>query len=252
MIPSVIMIARDEADRIERSLKAVQFSDDIVVVIDSRTTDSTRDIAQRFTNNIFVRVFDGYGKARQFAVSKTKHRWVLWIDADEVVSKELRDSITSLGENPPFEAFRISIVSEYMFRWMDSVWSPRRDCHPRIFDKTKVHFDNKKVHEKLVFKGEAPILEGLIEHYTFRNNDQIVDKIQSYSTLRAQELFESGVRFHWWQLIYYPLYSLVRSYVRWGSHKDGVRGFILTIYYVFNVFLNYVKLWELEEFQKRK
>lgn len=246
------MIAKDEADRIERSLKAVQFSDDIVVIIDSRTTDSTEQITRKFTKNIFVRTFDGYGKTRQFAISKTKHKWVLWIDADEVVTKDLQSSILRLSENSPAEAFRISIMSEYMFRWMDSVWSPKRDRHPRLFDKTKVRFDNKKVHEKLVFNGDAPVLGGLIEHYTFRNNDQIVDKVQSYSTLRAQELFESGVRFHWWQLIYYPLYSLVRSYVRWGSYKDGTRGFILTVYFVFNVFLDYVKLWELEEFQKRK
>jgi glycosyltransferase involved in cell wall biosynthesis len=251
MIVSVIIIAKNDEERIERALESVKFSDDVIVVVDDRTTDKTEELAKSYTSKTYVRKWEGFGPQRTFAVSKTKHDWVLWIDSDEAVTKELRESIEKLPESPSFSAFRIGILSEFMNKWMYYSWSPVRDRHIRLFNKQKCKFDKSNVHEKLVVDGEIGYIEGLLEHRTFKGMNKHVDKVNLYSTLAAQDLFHRGVIFQWWQLIYHPTYAFLVSYFKRQGFRDGLRGFVLCSMYAFNTFLDYVKLWELKESRKK-
>jgi glycosyltransferase involved in cell wall biosynthesis len=186
---SCFIIAKDEADRIGRTIASVQEWVGEVVVIDSGSRDATVDIAKRLGARVLFRAWDGYGPQKRYGEECCRFHWLLNLDADEVATPELRNAILTLyaaGE-PPLAAYRLPIVEVYPGRA-----APRPLSYVyrvvRLYDRRKVRYSTSPVHDRVV-TGREPVgrLRGLVLHFSVRSLDHQRRKLDSYFHLHLEE-----------------------------------------------------------------
>lgn len=186
---SVIVIAQDEADRIEPCLQSVADWADEIIVLDSGSSDDTVEIARRYTDQVFETDWPGYGPQKQRALEKANCDWVLSIDADERVSPELRRDIdVALTESPECVGYRTPWAVMVYGHRMDFGRSARSPM--RLFKRDGSRFTDAQVHEHIVLpKGQKGALEGRLYHYTHRNYRHALQKSAKYAWLGGQNVF---------------------------------------------------------------
>ncbi|MEO8053602.1 MAG: glycosyltransferase family 2 protein [Acidobacteriota bacterium] len=247
---TVTLIARDEEDRLPEALAAVAFAEEIVVVVDSATTDKTAEIAEAAGAHVLVRAFDGFGTQKNAAAALATHRWVLSIDADEVVSPALaleirsRLAATVLETSPP-AAFRIPIRLEFLGRELhfgrDTVVRPAR-----LYDRTRARFSEDPVHEKVVAQGPVEALDESILHRSYRDLAHYLEKLDRYTTLAAEAKWaarKGGMPFLPVRVVWE---FFDRAILRLGV-LDGTAGLTFAALSSANTLVKYLKLRELEK-----
>ncbi|MDE2310694.1 MAG: glycosyltransferase family 2 protein, partial [Betaproteobacteria bacterium] len=183
---SVIIITKDEADNIRACLESVAWADEIIVV-DSGSEDGTTAISREFTPYVHVHSdWPGFGVQKNRALGYASKDWVLSLDADERVTPELRREIEAvLGATDAASAYRIPRLSSYCGRFMrHSGWYP--DLLPRLFRRDKARFSDDLVHERLIVEGNTGELHGMLLHYAFDNLEEVLHKVNQYSSAGAQ------------------------------------------------------------------
>jgi glycosyltransferase involved in cell wall biosynthesis len=244
---SSIIIARDEEKNIGRCIESqINIIDDIVIIIDSRTKDSTLQVASAYKNvNCEVVEWQGYSKTKTYAVSKTKYNWVLWIDADEELTGELRDEFKHFKENiPQFNAYDLARRAFFLGKWIKhSGWYPSRVT--RLFNKKVIHFDEKEVHEGLIINCEIGHLKYDLNHYTDPSIEHYFSKFNTYTSLAASGLYEKGKHASFNDIMLRPIFLFLKMYIFRLGFLDGINGLILAIFSSAYVFTKYCKLWEL-------
>jgi glycosyltransferase involved in cell wall biosynthesis len=244
---SSIIIARDEEKNIGRCIESqINIIDNIVLIIDSRTKDLTLQIASSYKNvDCEVVEWQGYSKTKTYAVSKTKYDWVLWIDADEELTGELRDELKYFKENiPQFNAYDIARRAFFLGKWIKhSGWYPSRVT--RLFNKKMIHFDEKEVHEGLIINCEIGHLKYDLNHYTDPSIEHYFSKFNTYTSLAASELYDNGKHASLNDIILRPIFLFLKMYIFRFGFLDGINGLILAIFSSAYVFTKYCKLWEL-------
>ena len=240
---TVTIITRNEESNIRRCLESVAWADEIVV-IDSHSTDATRDIARTFTDRVIERDWNGFLDQQSAATAAAKHDWVFAIDADEVVTDELRHSIeTVLREGPALPGYRVSRLTWHLGRWVrHGGWYPDRKV--RFFDRRRSHWGGVDPHAKVSVEGEVGTLAGDLEHYSYADLSDHIAKLNSYTTTAAAELETRGVRVNLMHLLVRPVWRFVWSYFFQRGFLDGRAGLVLAVVGAFYVFLRYAKLWE--------
>jgi len=241
---SVIVITKNEERNIRDCLMTVRWADEIVVV-DAGSTDRTVEAAREFTSKIFVRPWDGYGAAKNFALSQCVSEWVLWLDADERVTDGLQKEIRQALASVPAEVAGFSVPRLAMFlgRWIRHCgWYPGRVI--RLFRKPGARFSEERVHERLYLEGQVELLHSDLLHYTDPDLTHYYEKYNRYTSLAAEELAERGVRFRILSLIVRPWWVFVRMYFLRLGFLDGIAGLILCKASAAYVFTKYAKLWE--------
>ncbi len=191
---SVIVITRDEADRIARCLSSVAGWADEIIVLDCGSTDDTVEIARQFTHRVEVTDWPGFGKQKQRALDRATCDWVLSLDADEVVSEELRREIDLVlaRRHPSFDGYYLpwsirALGGEMQFgRWSRAPL--------RLFRRTRGRFTPAEVHEKVVLDEgcRSGRLEGPLVHYVYRDLDHARAKLARYAELQARERRSQG------------------------------------------------------------
>lgn len=246
---SAYVICYNEEERIRKCLESLEWCDEIVVV-DSGSTDSSVRICREFTDKIFFNEWNGYGNQKNFALSKCSHSWVLNLDADEVVSEELRKAIQSVLEEPQSNAVDGYMLQRVVFHlghwWTVGGWHP--EYRLRLAKRDCVHWSNDPVHEKAILKGRKRKLPGSLYHYTYRNLEDQLARINKYSTLSAQQLaaepaISSAALLTC--LLTRPVFRFIRFYILKFGFIYGVAGLVVAITDSYYVFLKYAKLWEL-------
>lgn len=249
---SAIIIAKNEENNIKKCLDSlIGLIDDIVVIIDSRTTDNTIKLVSEYQRiNCEIIDWQGFAETKNYALSKTKHNWVLWIDADEEVTEELKSELQLFKKSvPEFRAYKIARRAYFLGKWIKhSGWYPARVV--RLFDKNYAVFNNKSVHEGLAFNGEVGILNGDLNHYTDPSIEHYFNKFNNYTSLAAKELFENGNKSSLSDLLIRPLFLFSKMYIFRLGFLDGIQGFMLALFSSFYVFTKYAKLWELNRNKK--
>jgi len=248
---SVIVITRNEERNLADCLKSTNGADEIVVV-DSASQDKTTEIAHQFTQKVYVRPWDGYAAAKNFALQQCTGDWVLWIDADERLTKELANEIQEIVQMKvsPFIAYEFPRKAYFLGRWIrHSGWYPGYVV--RLFQRSAGSFSDSRVHEFLQIEGKIGRLRSDLLHYTDPNLWHYFDKFNRYTSLAAEGLAESGSRFSLVQLIVRPVWVFIRMYVIKRGFLDGVEGFVLSVLSGCYVFTKYAKLWELTIRNKR-
>ncbi|MEW6652736.1 MAG: glycosyltransferase family 2 protein [Bacteroidota bacterium] len=244
---SAVIIAKNEEKNLEICLKSItEVFEDIVVIIDSSTTDNTLAVASKYQSvNCEVLDWQGYAKTKSYAVSKTKHNWVFWIDADEELTKELADELIKFKQSTPkYTCYDVARRAFFLGKWIKhSGWYPARI--KRLFNKNCVYFDDKKVHEGLIVEGRIGSLKYDLNHYTDPNIEHYFTKFNSYTSLAAKELNLKNKTASITDILLRPLFLFLKMYILKRGFLDGLHGFILAIFSSVYVFAKYCKLWEL-------
>ncbi len=240
---SAVIITKNEEANIERCLKSLNWVDEIVVV-DSGSTDRTLAICSSYNCKIVKTEWLGYGKTKQLAVNSAKNSWVLSIDSDEQVSEKSAKVIRNTLANPKHNAYKIQIKSFYLGKLIKhSGWG--NEFKLRLFNREKGNYNNNEIHESVVIDGEKPKIEVEFFHYTYPTINKIIEKVDKYSKLQAQELFDKGKKYSLFLVPIFVINKLFGIYILKLGFLDGKEGFILANMSAFGVFLKYIKLWKL-------
>jgi glycosyltransferase involved in cell wall biosynthesis len=251
--PSVsgVVICLNEADGIGRCLESLGGCDEIVVV-DSGSTDGTREIARRFTDRVIDQPFLGYVQQKNFALDRAKCDWVICLDADEALDLALRAAIPAAIAAAPdsvagFELDRVT--------WFLDVWHDRGEWYPdwqlRVFRRTRGRFEGRDPHDRVVVDGEVRRLAGRLEHRNYRDLSDHLQTIDRFSARLARSMHEEGVRFRLRDLLLRPPGRFLKGYVARQGFRRGLPGFLVSASTAYYVFLKYAKLWELERGRAR-
>jgi glycosyltransferase involved in cell wall biosynthesis len=257
---SSIIIAKDEEYNIARCIESqINCIDEIIVLVDEKSADKTAEIVRSYVDSntgnkiIYTDIkWMGYSKTKQYAVTLTSNEWVLWIDADEEITSELSKEIIKFKNSiPQFSAYSIPRKAFFLGKWIrHSGWYPGRVL--RLFDKNKVKFSEKNVHEHLIVEGKTGNLNNDINHYTDPNIHHYFAKFNRYTTLAAEELFNNGNSFLISDITIRPVFIFIKMYLIKKGFLDGMQGFILALFSSAYVFTKYCKLWELEKNAKEE
>ena len=242
---SATVITFNEEDNIAAALESLAWADEIIVV-DSESKDRTVEIARRFTDRIYVRAWPGYSAQKNFASEQASFDWIFSLDADERVSDALAKELQALthGPEPTCAAFEMPRLTFYLGRWIKhSGWYP--DHKPRLYNRKLARWAGEFVHESLEVNGPIERLSGDILHYTVRDASDHHQRIDRYTTLAAQELFQKGRRATHLSMFISPASAFLRAYVLKRGFLDGAQGLAIARFAAHYVFLRNLKLWEM-------
>jgi glycosyltransferase involved in cell wall biosynthesis len=238
---SVVVTTFNNADTIEACLASVRFADDILV-LDSGSTDITREIATQLGARVEVQPFAGYSAQKQAAIDRAVYRWVLLLDSDEALPAAAADRVRAALESPDVGGFEL-LRREWVF-WR---WQPERarlNHYVRLFDRTRARMSGHEVHESIVVDGPVRRLDAIIDHYGERDIDGRVDKANRYSSLQVHDRRTRTPRYLRARMLVYPTVAFLRYYVWRGHWRGGWAGFIAARVHAFYAFLKYAKLYE--------
>lgn len=248
---SVIVITHNEEGNIRECLESVRWADEIIVV-DSYSTDKTVAYARNYTRKIFKHQWEGFGKTKNFALSKAKGEWVLSLDADERVTPELAREIQQIvrRNDSVYSAYSAPRKAFFLGRWIKHCgWYPGRVV--RLFKRSAAHFTEAQVHESVRVSGSIGQLNNDILHFTDPNIYHYFEKYNRYTSLAAKDMAALGDRFSLSQLLFRPAWTFFRMYILRAGFLDGIEGLILCTFSASYVFTKYAKLWELQRISKR-
>lgn len=250
---SSIVIAKNEENNISRCIRSqIDCIDDIIVVVDDKTTDSTIDKIKEFPLVRFeVIKWRGYSATKKYAVELTKYDWVFWIDADEEITNELLSEIIEFKNSEIVEssAFQVARRAYFLDKWIKhSGWYP--GYVTRLFDKTKCRFNDNSVHENLIVDGKISKLKNDLNHFTDPNIHHYFEKFNNYTTLAAIELNKKNKKVGLNDILLRPLFLFSKMYIFRLGFLDGIHGFMLAIFSATYVGVKYAKTWELNKKEK--
>ncbi len=247
MVPlSAVLIAQNEARVIAEALASVAFCDEVVVV-DSGSSDATRQIANAAGARVLTNApWPGFVAQRDFAVRAATYDWVLALDADERVGPVLADEIRALrDEGFAAAGYRVARVAFYLGRWIRGTdWYP--DWQVRLFDRTRAAWQGDLVHESVAVRGPIGRLRGELEHHPYADIADHLRKIDSYTTLWAQQAHAAGRRSDVIDTAAGAAWAFFRNYVLRRGWLLGGAGFTISVLNTHYTFSKLAKLCELD------
>ena len=241
---SIVYTTFNEADIIGRSLKSVEGWSDDLHVVDSFSTDGTAEyLAGRPDVKLSQRAYAGPSDQKNWAIPRAAHPWVLLLDADEIVTAELRREIDGLLAAPELlDAYWIRRTNYFMGRRIRrSGWA--NDRVVRLFHRDRARYNDRQVHEEIVTDGlRVGELQGRLEHYTFKSLDHFLDKTRRYARWKARDVADRTPRITAYHLLGKPVFRFVNQYVVKGGFRDGREGLIICYVVAYGVFLRYAYL----------
>lgn len=245
------IITFNEATNIRAACEAVSWADEVLVV-DSESTDGTREIAAECGARVINRAWPGFAAQKQYAVDEAKHEWIFSLDADELVSEELRASIEDLlftNEAHLADGYRIARRSFYMNRWIrGGGWYP--DYQLRLFNRQRGRWQGAHIHEsfKLNEGARAANLKGDLLHYSVESAVQHHRMIgERYAPLAARQMYEQGRRTSPVSIAAAGPLAFIRSFLLKGGFRDRLAGFSIAAFAAHHAFLKHLLLWELQK-----
>lgn len=248
---SAIIITYNEEKNIRDCLESLKWVNEIVVV-DAESEDKTAQIARELGAKVLSLEWQGYGKQKNYSLSKATCDWILSLDADERITPELAEEIQKTLINPSFSGYEIARKTYFLGKWIrHSGWYPGYVL--RLFKREKARFAEKEVHEYIELNGKVGYLKNHLIHYTDDTLKHYLDKFCNYTSLASKELYANGKRASLLDLSLRPILFFLKMYFGKCGFLDGIQGFILAILSSFYVFVKYAKLWEKEkEFRDKK
>jgi glycosyltransferase involved in cell wall biosynthesis len=248
---TVIIPSYNEEENIERCLKSVTWADEILLV-DSFSTDGTRQIAQKYTHRILQHEYINSAAQKNWVIPQAGHDWVLLVDCDEQVSKALCEEIRALlRQDPPKDGYWI-FRSNYLMgkRVKYSGWG--RDSVLRLFRKELGFYDEKRVHAEIKMNNTG-VLKGRLEHDSVSSVTSWVDKINRYSSWKAEDKYEKQVRAPVVHLLLRPPFRFIKDFIFRLGVLDGWRGFLIASMSSFAELMMAAKLtWKTHAKQRRE
>lgn len=242
---SACIITFNEKGNIRRCLESLKWVDEIVVV-DSYSTDGTEQLARAYTDKVFQHQWPGYVNQKNYALQLASHDWVLSLDADEVVSDELKTEIIKEWADDGYKqypGYYLPRRTFYLGRWIRyGGWYP--DYKLRLFRKTSGAWTGLDPHDRVELNGQTKELKGDILHYNYKNISDQIKTIDRFSEVTVEALLEQGARFSLFNLLTRPPIKFMECYFAKAGFLDGLPGLIIALNSAFYVFVKYAKMWE--------
>lgn len=239
---SAVIIVYNEEKNIERCLASLNGIADEIVIVDSYSTDKTIEIAQRFTKHIYQQEFLGYAEQKNFANSLCTFDHIISLDADEVISENLKNEILGIKNNFSADAYALNRLTNYAGIWVHHCgWYP--DKKIRIFKKDKARWAGPRLHETLeVNSNNIKNLNADLLHYSFHSVHDHLLQIDKFTNISSKELFDKGIKANFYYLYIKPIIRFVTDYIVKLGVLDGVTGFIICKNSAYAAYLKYYKL----------
>ena len=242
---SAVVRTLNEEHNIERCLRSLDFCREIVVV-DSGSSDSTVKLAGKYTNRVMFHEMQGFGLQLIWGIEQCKHDWVLFLDADEIISPELRAQILRLDPGDETAGYYFNRITNYLGRWIrHSGWYPQYIL--RLFNKKYGGCSDATVHERIIVTGKTEKLSGEILHYSYRNLSHHLAKIDEYTSKMAEERYRAGRRFNLLKAVFAPSGEFLKKYFLKLGFLDGFPGLAVAMTSANYTFLKQAKLYEYQK-----
>lgn len=246
---SAVMITYNSARMLPAVLQALDWCSEVIVV-DSGSTDSTLAIAQQRGCRVIYRPFDGFGTQKGFAVEQARTDWVLVVDADELVTPELRDEIrqqlarADTGELP-YHGFEVPISLVFLGRLM-RYGAEYKMPHLRLFNKRYGNYNTARVHEDVVLAGPVGRLDNHMLHDSYGSLHEYFEKLNRYTTAGAQEMLSRGRNGSIGQIAFRLPITFLKEYLLRQNILNGYAGFLWSLFSAIYPVVKYAKLRELQ------
>lgn len=242
---SVVIITGNEENNIKDCLQSVTWANEIIVV-DSESSDNTVKIARDFTDKIFIQKWLGYAKQKSYAISLASNEWILSLDADERVTKQLADEILNYNfEEAGFSGFKVKRENYFIDKKINECgWG--NDYQLRLFRKSKTKLSDRLVHEGFIVDGKISNLKSSILHYSYRNLKDGFEKINVYSSLEAEEK-HGRKRVTTFRIVFLPVVAFLQHYFIRKGIKDGKHGLMISLMHAITKLLVQMKIWEINQ-----
>lgn len=237
------IIAFDEEDKIDKVIgSARKASDEIVVVVDSRSTDKTASRAAELGAKVYVRDFDNFSAQKNFVTSKASGDWILSLDADEEITDELAQEIKQVVSENKYDGFLIPRRNFILGREIKQTrWAP--DKHIWLWKKGKGRWQGR-IHEELIVSGKIGELKNAKIHNSYKTISEFLDMVNSYTEFEAEEKIRKGEKFNLIKAFCEPVYVFLLRYIYKKGFLDGWQGFILSYLMGIYSLTTWVKVWE--------
>ncbi len=250
---SVFIIAKNEADRIPRTIRSVCDWVDEVIVVDSGSEDNTVAVSEALGARVVFNAWRGYGPQKVFGESLCRNVWLLNLDADEEVSPELASEIRRLFQagDPAHSAYTLPILPLYPFQDRGHPWTAFH--HPvRLYRKDRAGFKDELVHDSVeVHAGTVGHLKGMVIHRSFRSLAHHVDKVNAYSSAQAIDLQRKGRDPSGLALLFTPLLAFFKQYLLRREFVNGIDGIVVSHMYAFQRFIRLAKTRERQRLARK-
>ncbi len=245
---SVVVITYNEERNIRRCLESVQDFAAEIIVVDSGSKDKTTEICRELGATVIHHPFEGHVEQKNFALTQAGNEWVLSLDADEALTAELKASVIALEGMPKVDGFTMNRLTSYCGQWIrHSGWYP--DQKLRLFNRHKGKWSGTNPHDKFNLEAGCATahLRGDLLHYSYHSLADHHDKINLFSTIGAQAMFEQGQRSSILKIVFKPMARFLRHYVFKMGFLDGLMGYNIAVNTAHASFLKYLRLYYLQK-----
>ncbi len=240
---SAVVLTKNEEKNIVDCLESLSWCDEVIIV-DDNSEDRTAEIAKKMGAKVFTRNLDNdFSKQRNYGLEKANGDWILFIDADERISKELKEEIKFKIKNDK--------VDSYLIKRVDTIWGRKLKYGEngnivllRLARKNNGKWEGK-VHEEWKVKGSVGEFKNSILHYPHPTISEFLKEINDYTDIRAKELSEKGIKSDFISILLYPTAKFLKNYFLKLGFLDNIQGLVFAIMMSFHSFLVRGKLWQL-------
>jgi (heptosyl)LPS beta-1,4-glucosyltransferase len=243
---SCAIVVLNEERNIRECLNTAKWMDEIIVV-DASSRDKTVELCREYTQRIYQRPWNGFGEQKNFAIDQATCDWVFILDADERIGVELRREIETVLASPDSDG----PVAHYLPRrnYFYGKWIRWAGCYPdyqlRLFRRGVGRLNDAEPHNQFVFSGKSAYLRAPLDHYTERTIDDHFRKFNNFTTLAAVERGKTKRSVRWIDLTFRPVFTFWKYYIRRQGFREGMHGFLLSVFASMYTFVKYAKLWDL-------
>ena len=249
---SAVIITFNEEKNINNCIVSLKEVVDEIVVVDSFSTDGTEEICRQNDVKFVQHAFDGYVQQKNRALDLASNNHVLSLDADEVLSPELQQSVQAIKKNWDADAYNLNRLNNFCGHWIRHCgWYP--DSKVRLWDKRKGRWSGFSLHEIVVMEKNAVVkrAKGDILHYSYDSISEHILRINKYSGIMAQGSFDLGKKPNVFKLIFSPIFYFIKNYFFRLGFLDGIFGFFICVNMAHYCFLKYAKRIEIYKTQKQ-
>ena len=244
---SIVIICKNEAHIIGRTLQSLQGLTDDIVVFDNGSTDGTQELVKKSNARLIEGAWEGYGKTKRKATSLAKYDWILSLDADEAVDEELKNSLLQLDLSDEKVVYDISFKNFLGNKYLRyGEWGG--DHHIRMFNRRHVNYNEAEVHEDLEMPAGIKVrkLKGHVLHQTVKDLDDYEQKTVRYALLNADKYFRQGRKASFFKTTFSPAFTFINYYLLKLGFLDGHAGFICAKMTARYTYLKYARLKALQ------
>lgn len=240
---TVLIITLNEEKNLPECIDSVKWADEIIVV-DSFSTDRTVEIAKEFGAKVIQRGWDGFANQRKYSLQQASSEWILFLDADERITNELRLEIEEiLSKDIDVNGYKIPRKNYFLGKWIRSAnWYP--DYQMRLFRKSKASIIDVPIHEGVSVEGMTGVCKKDMIHLSYQSLEQAYCKINHYTTLAAIQRMNKKVSAV--DIILHPIGAFLTDYISRKAYRDGFHGFLVAMINLTTNLMTYTKIWEMQ------